>query len=185
MTRRGAPARAVLALLGMALLPGCQREPAELRDWIAAQRQAAAAPTLPALPAPGPPAAVAWDGGVGPDPFDARRLEPDAGTAAATAASAPGALPAPEQRRAREPLEAHPLESLRMVGTLQRGGRIHALVQAPGLLAAVQPGDRLGTNRGRVTRITEHTVELREWVQDNGGGWSERSATLALQETTR
>ncbi|WP_157268460.1 pilus assembly protein PilP [Azohydromonas aeria] len=182
MTTR--PAAVLLALLGAALLSACQREPDDLRDWIAAQRQAASAPTLPPLALSGLPALPAWDSDAGPDPFDPRRLEPNAATAAA-AASEPGALPATEQRRTAEPLEAYPLESLRMVGTLQRGGRIHALVQAPGLLLAVQPGDHLGTNRGRITRITEKSVQLREWVRDSGGGWSERGATLELQEASR
>jgi len=43
----------------------------------------------------------------------------------------------------------------------------------------VNVGNHLGTNHGRITRITEDKIELTELVFD-GGEWRERRAILAL-----
>jgi type IV pilus assembly protein PilP len=132
-----------IALL-CALLAGCGADFSDLQHWIAHQRQAASAPALPPLTTSSALATVTYRGAEAPDPFDARRLDPEA----ATPASALEGPPATELRRLREPLESFPLESLRMVGSLVREGRMHALVQAPGVLFSVRTGDRLGTNFG-------------------------------------
>ena len=50
------------------------------------------------------------------------------------------------------------------------------------LLYQVKPGDYLGQNFGRITRITETELALREVVQDAAGEWIERTVTLQLQE---
>jgi type IV pilus assembly protein PilP len=49
----------------------------------------------------------------------------------------------------------------------------------------VKQGDYLGQNYGKVTKITETEVVLREIVQDAAGEWTERTSTLALQEKAR
>ena len=46
----------------------------------------------------------------------------------------------------------------------------------------MKAGDYLGQNFGRVLSITETEVSLREIVQDAAGEWTERNATLQLQE---
>jgi type IV pilus assembly protein PilP len=43
-------------------------------------------------------------------------------------------------------------------------------------------GDYLGQNYGRILRITETEVALREIVQDAAGEWIERNTSLQLQE---
>lgn len=53
------------------------------------------------------------------------------------------------------------------------------------LLYQVKPGNYLGMNFGRVTKISETEVTLREIVQDAVGEWIERVATLALQERSK
>src|SRR4029079_1337000 len=53
------------------------------------------------------------------DPFKPRKIEPVKG----------GSKLAPDLNRRKEPLEAYPLESLQMVGTLQRGKSTYALVR--------------------------------------------------------
>ena len=89
----------------------------------------------------------------------------------------------PDVNRVREPLEEYPLDSLRMVGTLEQGGQSWALVQTKdGTIHRVQPGNYLGQNYGRITRVTESQIELVEIVPDGLGGWMERPATLALSE---
>lgn len=89
---------------------------------------------------------------------------------------------APELNRRKEPLEAYPLDAMSMVGTLDRGGKRVALLRVDKLLYQVRVGDHLGQNYGRITKITEGDVALREIVQDAAGEWIERNSELQLQE---
>ena len=50
------------------------------------------------------------------------------------------------------------------------------------LLYQVRVGNHLGQNYGRITRISESEITLREIVQDGTGEWIERQAVLQLQE---
>lgn len=89
----------------------------------------------------------------------------------------------PDFNRAREPLEAEPLDSLRMVGTLERSGSSWALVRmSDSTIHRVKPGNYVGQNHGKIVGITESEVELTEIVPDGLGGWMERQAALALSE---
>ena len=82
-----------------------------------------------------------------------------------------------------EPLESYPLESLTMVGTLERGKGVFALVRTPERdVYQVRPGNYLGQNFGVVTAITDAEIKLKELVQDGSGDWAERSSTLNLQD---
>jgi type IV pilus assembly protein PilP len=96
-----------------------------------------------------------------------------------------GALVAPELARRKEPLEAFPLDSMALVGSLVQAGKPVALVKVDSLLYQVRPGNYLGQNFGRVTKINETEVTLREIVQDAVGEWIERTATLQLQEKSK
>lgn len=110
-----------------------------------------------------------------PDPFAPRKIDPDK-TAAA------GGLQ-PDIDRPKEPLEAYPLESLSMVGTLERGRQRWALVKTPeNTLYRVRNGNYVGQNFGVVAMITETSVTLKELIQDTNGSWSERTSTLQLVE---
>jgi len=93
-----------------------------------------------------------------------------------------GALLTPELARRKEPLEEFPLDAIALVGSMQRGGQPVALVTVGKLLYQVRPGEYLGQNYGRVTKITETELTLREIVQDATGEWVERMASLQLQE---
>ena len=93
-----------------------------------------------------------------------------------------GALIAPELARRKEALEGFPLDSMVLVGSLIKAGQPVALVKVDNLLYQVRPGNYLGQNYGRVTKIIETEVSLREIVQDAAGEWIERTATLQLQE---
>lgn len=89
----------------------------------------------------------------------------------------------PDLQRPREPLEAVPLDSLRMMGTLEQFGESWGLVlMTDGTIHRVQPGNYLGHNHGKITRITENRIELTEIIPDGLGGWQERQASLALSE---
>lgn len=89
----------------------------------------------------------------------------------------------PDANRAREPLEEFPLDTLRMVGTLEQHGQSWGLVIASdGTIHRVQPGNYAGHNHGKIKEITEYEIALTEIVPDGLGGWMERPATLALSE---
>lgn len=118
------------------------------------------------------------------DPFSSQKLtialKRDSSQATANAA-----LIAPELARRREALEAFPLDAVSMVGSLTKEGKPVALVRVDNLLYQVRPGNYLGQNYGRITRISETEVALREIVQDAAGEWIERTATLQLQERAK
>jgi type IV pilus assembly protein PilP len=53
------------------------------------------------------------------------------------------------------------------------------------LLYQVRLGNYLGQNYGRIQKISETEIVLREIVQDSAGEWIERTATLQLQEGSK
>ena len=91
----------------------------------------------------------------------------------------------PDMDRRREPLESYPLDTLKMVGTMQKPGINYALVQADKTVFHLKVGNYVGQNFGMITNITETEVELKEIVQDASGEWVERQAKLELQETKK
>ena len=89
----------------------------------------------------------------------------------------------PDVKRAREFLEQFPLDTMRMVGTLQLQGRQYGLVQGKdGLVHRVAPGSFMGQNDGRVVGVTSTRISIIEIVPDGLGGYIERPAALALSE---
>jgi type IV pilus assembly protein PilP len=55
-------------------------------------------------------------------------------------------------------------------------------LRVDGLLYQVKVGDYVGQNYGRILRISEADLVLREVVQDAAGEWIERNSTLQLLE---
>lgn len=90
---------------------------------------------------------------------------------------------APDPNRNREELEAFALDSLRMVGTVEKTSNIWGIVRAAdGTVYQVQVNNYMGRNHGKVTGILEDRIELTEIIPDGTGGWQEREASLALIE---
>src|SRR6202008_810544 len=81
-------------------------------------------------------------------------------------ASANASLVAPELARRKEPLEAYPLDAMKMVGSLIKEGQPVALLKVDNLLYQVKPGNYLGQNYGKIVKVSETEVTLREIVQD-------------------
>jgi len=89
----------------------------------------------------------------------------------------------PDPERSREFLEGFPLDTLRMVGTLQLGDTNFGLVQtSDGLIHRVIPGNYMGQNDGRITSIQDSEIELIEIISDGIGGYLERDAAVALAD---
>jgi type IV pilus assembly protein PilP len=108
-----------------------------------------------------------------PDPFKPRKIEPTKG----------GSKLAPDFTRRKEPLEAFPLESLNMVGTLSKNKTTYALVRTPEKdVFQVRAGNYLGQNYGVIIEIGDSDLKLKELLQDGAGDWTERSSSLQLQQ---
>ena len=89
----------------------------------------------------------------------------------------------PDEGRSREFLEDFPLDSLRMVGTLDMGQTVYGLVQtSDGLIHRVVPGNYMGQNDGRITDVSESEIEMVEIISDGIGGYIERDAAISLSD---
>lgn len=95
----------------------------------------------------------------------------------------PNSTTRPDLNRSREFLEQFPLDSLRMVGTLDLAGTNYGLIQdSDGLIHRVTPGNYLGQNDGRIVGITESEIQVVEIISDGIGGYLEREAAVALND---
>lgn len=163
--------------LGLGLvLAGCGGEShQDLRAWMQDQGKGVKGKLDP-LPQVRPYEPFTYNAFDLPDPFKPRKIEPLKG----------GSNFAPDLTRRKEPLEAYPLESLQMVGTLQRGHATYALVRTTEKdIYQVKVGNYLGQNFGVIVGITDSEIRLKELVQDGTGDWTERSSTLQLAEATQ
>lgn len=115
------------------------------------------------------------------DPFRPERIEvAQAGRSSATASRI-----AEHEKRLKEPLEAFPLESIQMLGTISQDKEVFALVKAGPNLYRVRKGNYMGQNFGVIVDIDELQISVKELVQDSGGEWVERSSSLQLVEAKR
>jgi type IV pilus assembly protein PilP len=89
----------------------------------------------------------------------------------------------PDTERRRELMEGFPLDTMSMVGTIEKSGVHYALLQIDKTLYQVKTGQRIGQNFGVVTKVGDQEVAIREVVQDAGGEWVERMSKLELQES--
>lgn len=91
--------------------------------------------------------------------------------------------PRPEVNRPKEYLEQFPLDTLKMVGTLQRDNNRFGLLQTQdGLVHRVLPGNYIGQNDGRVTAVADGEIQVEELVPDGIGGFYKRSAAIGLAD---
>jgi type IV pilus assembly protein PilP len=113
------------------------------------------------------------------DPFRQERIEvAQVGTRTSNAAS----KIAEHEKRIKEPLEAFPLESIQMLGTITQEKETFALVKAGPNLYRVKKGNYMGQNFGLITDVTDGEIKLKEIVQDSAGDWAERQSVLPLLE---
>jgi type IV pilus assembly protein PilP len=162
------------------MLAGCGAEQEELVQWMDQQKREVKPNVTPLSPPKKfvPQGYLALNG---VEPFSAQKLT----VALKQEARQPNSLLAAEINRRKEPLEAYPLDSMSMVGSVTKAGRPYALLRVDNLLYQVKQGDYLGQNYGKITRISETDVGLREIVQDAAGEWIERNTSLQLQERAR
>ncbi|GAB3773126.1 pilus assembly protein PilP [Ramlibacter monticola] len=175
----------LLALVAAAALAACSdSDQEEIQQWMQEQR-AATKPQVTPIPEPKRFAPQAYTQESAVEPFSQQKLSVAFKRDAQQAGTASAALLQPELSRRKEPLEAYPLDSMAMVGSLIKAGQPVALIKIDNLLYQVKPGNYLGQNYGRITKVTETEVVMRELVQDAAGEWIERTSTLQLQEKSK
>lgn len=163
----------LLATMLAVLLAGCGRDPnLELRQWMDGQTKGMKG-KVDTLPVVKPYVPFAYNAFDLPDPFKPRKIEPARGSSKL----------APDMNRRKEALEAYPIESLKMVGTLERNKTMYALVRTTDkTVYQVRSGNYLGQNFGIITGVNEGEIRLRELVQDSSGDWAERQSRLLLDD---
>jgi type IV pilus assembly protein PilP len=180
MKQRTGGMRHAVAVLAAAMLSACGAdEHGDLREELHQLTKDVRGKVDP-LPQVKPYEAVPYTAEAEVDPFRPERID----VAKAGIATA-GSTLAPDPNRPKEPLEAFPLESIQMLGTITQNRQTFALVKAGPNLYRVKKGNYLGQNFGVITAIDEAQIELKELVQDAGGEWTERATALQLMETKR
>ena len=154
-------------------LAGCGGEMDELKQFVRESEKG-----LPRRIEPLPPVKAfepfTYEGFDLPDPFKPRKLQ--------DRKDGQQSGLAPDLNRRKEPLEAFPLEQLKMVGTLSQGKDTYALVRADKTLYRVKKGNYMGQNFGLITDVNDSEIKLKEIVQDSAGDWAERQSVLPLLE---
>ena len=169
------------AIAGTIALSGCNNGGLdEVRQWMDDTRRQTKV-NVPKLSEPKKFLPFSYAARDSVDPYSPSKLE----IALAKAKANSNSALKPDMERRREALESYPLDTLRMVGTLQRPGINYALVQADKTVFHLKVGNYIGQNFGMITNITETEVELKEIVQDASGEWVERQAKLELQENKK
>jgi type IV pilus assembly protein PilP len=171
----------LVVLTGALLVSACGSSgQEELQQWMNEQR-AQTKPNIKPISEPKKFTPQSYTQESATDPFSNTKLAQALKRESAQSTSNAG-LVAPELARRKEPLEGFPLDTMQMVGSLRKEGVPVALLRVDNLLYQVKPGNYLGHNFGKIVKVDETAVVLREIVQDAAGEWIERTATLQLQE---
>jgi len=90
---------------------------------------------------------------------------------------------APSATRAKELLEMVNIESMTMVGSLEKDGQLWALLgDADGNVHYVKDGNYVGKNNGRIVFTSPTYIQIVEVISNGGNGWVERPRVLELRE---
>lgn len=180
MSRTASVGPLIFSVIAGLTLVACSGEQDELQQWMEQQKREVK-PSVQPLTQPKKfnPQPYASMNAV--EPFSNQKLT----VALKREARQPNSLLAAEANRRKEPLEAYPLDSMSMVGSVVKQGRQFALLRVDNLLHNVKVGDYLGQNYGKIVKISETNISLREFVQDAASEWIERTTVIQLQEKAR
>jgi len=165
----------LLVVIALAGLSACSGNTDDLRAYID-EVKARPGGRIPPLPDIVPAPTYAYEANGRRSPF-----VPD--TPQAQISSNPSAIQGPDPNRPREFLEQFPLDTLRMVGTMEMTSGAFGLVQtSDGLVHRVTVGNHLGQNYGRITDISDAEIQIVEIIPDGLGGYLERPAAVGLSD---
>jgi type IV pilus assembly protein PilP len=169
----------ITALAALLLLAGCgESDEAEINSWMEDVRKNTQVNVKPLAE---PKTFIPFAYGVREevDPFNPDKLLAEL----ARAANANSNPLRPDPDRRREYLETFPIDTMKMVGTMNKSGVSYGLIQIDRQVHQVKAGQRLGQNYGVVTGVADTAIGIKEVVQDAGGEWVERLSKLELQES--
>ncbi|WP_369772923.1 pilus assembly protein PilP [Thioalkalivibrio sp. ALJ16] len=166
-----------VALVGGILLTGCTQDTRDLEQYIAEVNERPGSGIEP-IPTLEPHEPYLYPGHTR-SPFDSSVIaQPEL----AAAEGQPGDAEI-DRDRPREFLEGFPLDSLRMVGSLEQAGVRFALIRTPDRgIQRVTEGNYMGQNHGEIVEITPTRIRLVEVVPDAFGGHVERENSVALTD---
>jgi type IV pilus assembly protein PilP len=94
-----------------------------------------------------------------------------------------GRAVAPDLNREKEFLEGFNITSLKMVGTISKGGQLWALIDdGANSVVPATVGNYLGMNHGKIIATSSSQIEVMEIVGDGSNGWVERPRIIKLEE---
>lgn len=167
----------VMAAAVVLALSGCQRDTADLQQYIQ-EVHARPGGDIEPMPTVDPHEPYLYPG-YERSPFDSTVI---ARPVPAEPTGIPGEVDV-DFDRPREPLESYPLDSLRLVGSMEQEGVSYALVRTPDrTIQSVTAGNYIGQNFGRIIEVSPQKVRLIEVVPDAFGGYMERENSIALSE---
>lgn len=171
--------RALPLLLAGALLSGCTANKSDLEQFVRDERAKPGGAIEP-LPTPRVFDTFTYKRGERRSPF----LVDLGGTALARSAGRGDAGPGgPDETRPREYLEDFPLDSLKMVGTIEMRGSLFALVRdSEGTVHRVRAGNYVGQNHGKIVSITETEIHISELVSDGKGNYVARDTAIGTNQ---
>ncbi len=168
-----------LLLVGgcVSLLTACNQDMSDLQTYVEGVKARPPSPIEP-IPVIKPYVRFIYPGH-GNDPFDSSVLT------AKVAPEVPDSVMI-DKNRVPEFLENYPLDSLRMVGTVNKENELWALVRIPdGAVHRVKKGNYLGTNYGKIQSIKDISITLTEIVENGFGGYKERDNELAISNPNK
>ncbi len=172
--------RKLLILAAAILLGGCNQG-ADLSDLRAFTENAFKdhVPEVDPLPALKPQAVFIYTASNLPDPFDTENLKEKLEETPIDYTGVDG----PDPNRRKEPLEAFPIDALRLVGVLAQNEENWAVIRAPdGTVHRVKRGNHAGVNFGEIVAVNDNTVDVSELVRNPVGQWERKPASLLLVE---
>jgi type IV pilus assembly protein PilP len=172
--------RAGLICLALSLTACGDSGLTELNDWMNQVKKEASVRVTP-LTEPKVFIPVAYNGKELIDPFDPSKLLV---VFARMKAENDNGLK-PDFDRPKEALEGYALDGMKMVGSFDNRKNFQGLIQVGKAVFPVVVGGYIGQNFGRVISINEARIDLVEVVQDATGEWTERKASLELQEAKK
>ena len=171
--------RVLSLLLPLVLLAlGCDARHDDLDAWMKETR-AAVQPIKSSVDAPKKLEPFTYDNKSVTEPFSVGKLT--VAIDKASKAKANSSL-APDTKRTREILESFPLESIKMVGHIADAKLTTALLQVDSRVYQARVGAYAGQNFGKIMKINDAEVFIKELVQDATGDWVERETSLKIRE---
>ena len=169
----------ILILLFSSLLVSCGREMRDLEDYVE-QVKSREPPGIDPIPEVRPYQSYRYQANNLRNPFDASIFQ---AKIIENIGKRPNSAVSPDPNRTPEFLENFPLDTLRMVGTMEQRGSLWALIQTPEkTIQRIAAGNYLGQNNGKVLDVSDAGLKIEEIIPDGFGGWRKRDGTIALSE---